>query len=217
MATTRRTTGGRVDRVARSYRSPLREQRAAETRSALLDAAHRLFLTKGWFGTGMRDVATEAGVAIETLYGYFSSKRALLQEVVDVAVVGDGAPIAVAERPEFTAIGRGTHAERTAAAARLLTAIYDRAAALAKVVREAAPSVDSIAGMLREARERQRQDVADAIELIVGREPSVAERDGVWALTSPEVYQLLVESSGWSADQYESWMADTLQRVIPRA
>ena len=91
----------------------------------MLTAAHRLFVTKGWGGTGMRDVATEAGVATETLYAYFSSKRVLLQTVVDMAVVGDDRPVAVADRPEFAAIGRGRHVERTAAAARLLGAIYD--------------------------------------------------------------------------------------------
>ena len=53
----------------------------------------------------MREVAAEAGVATETLYVHFSSKRALLQAVVDVAVVGDAEPIAVAERPEFRADG----------------------------------------------------------------------------------------------------------------
>ncbi len=220
MAITRRTPRARTDRTdrpARLYRSPLREQRAAETRRALVEAAHRLFVTKGWFGTGMRDVAGEAGVAMETLYSYFSSKRVLLQHVVDIALVGETKPVAIAQRPEIAAIGRGTHAERTAAAARLLTADYGRVAALAKVIREAAATDADIADIVRDARERQREDVASAIELIVGREPTMAERDGVWALTSPEVYLLLVEASGWSDAQYETWMAETFERVIPRA
>ena len=206
-----------TDRARRSYRSPLREKRAAETRRSLVEAGHRLFVTKGWFGTGMRDVAAEAGVAMETLYGYFSSKRVLLQQVVDVALVGDTAPVPIGERPEFAAIGNGTHAERTAAAARLLTAIYGRTGALAKVIREAAASDDDLADMVRDARERQREDVASAVELIVGRAPTVPERDGVWAVTSIEVYLLLVEASGWSDAEYEAWMAETLERVIPRA
>ena len=90
-----------------------------------------MFVTKGWLATGMRDVAAEAGVATETLYTYFSSKRGLFQAVVDIAVVGDDRPIAVAERPEFAAIAHGRHADRCAAAARLLTAIYGRTAAFA--------------------------------------------------------------------------------------
>jgi len=206
-----------VERTRRTYRSPLREQRAAETRNAILVAADRLFMTKGWAGTGMRDVAAAAGVATETLYGHFSSKRVLLQEVINVALVGDAEPVAVAERPEFAAIGRGSHAARTAAAARLLSEIYGRSGALAKVIREAAASDHEIAGMLRAARERQREDVARAIALVTGRAATTAERDGVWALTSPEVYLLLVEDSGWNREQYEKWMADTLERILPRA
>src|SRR5689334_21659977 len=109
----------------RRYRSPLREQRAAETRQALISAARQLFLAKGWAATGMRDIAVEAGVATETLYAYFASKRVLLQAVIDIAVVGDELPIAVADRPEFAAMGRGRHADRTAAAAGLLRSIYE--------------------------------------------------------------------------------------------
>jgi AcrR family transcriptional regulator len=181
-----------------------------------VDAARHLFVTKGWFGTGMREVAAEAGVAMETLYGYFSSKRVLLKEVVDTAVVSDAVPAPVAERPDLAAIGRGRRAERTAAAARILTANYRSAAALARVIREAAPTDEDTADMLRAARDHQRGDVAGVLELIVGRAPTVAERDGIWALTSPEVYLLLIEVSGWSGDQYEAWIAETLERVIPR-
>lgn len=215
---TERLDTRRADRPGRPYRSPIREQRAAETRRAIVDAAHRLFVTKGWLATGMREVAAEAGVAIETLYGYFSSKRVLLQQVVGSSRGDDDAtPVPVAQRPEFDAIGRGSHANRTAAAARLLTGSHRRGAALAKVVREAAPTDEHTAEMLRHAREHERDDVAVVVELIVGRAPTVAERDGIWAMTSPDVYLLLVETSGWRDDQYEAWIAETLEHVLPRA
>lgn len=32
---------------------------------------------------------------------------------------------------------------------------------------------------------------------------------------SPEVYLLLVEGSGWSPDQYQRWLSDTLERILP--
>ena len=181
----------------REYRSPLREQRAAQTRMALLVAARRLFTTSGWTGTGMRDIAVEAGVATETVYAYFPSKRALFQAVVDVAVVGDDQPIALAERAEFAAIGRGSRRDRITAAARVVTGVHVRTAAFARVLREAANSDQEIATMLEATRERQRRDVSAAVELVVGGEVGEADRDGVWALTSPEVFLLLVESSGW--------------------
>lgn len=165
----------------------------------------------------MRDVAEAAGVALETVYSHFSSKRGLLRAVTDAAAVGDDAAVAMAERPEFKAMGQGSYTERIRAAVRLAAAVNVRTGALAKLLREAAPSDSEIAEMLQATRERQRADVATAVALITGRAPTVAERDGAWALVSPEAYLLLVEQSHWSIEQYEAWLEATLVRVIPRS
>jgi AcrR family transcriptional regulator len=203
--------------VRRRYASPLREKRAEETKAVLLSTATELFTTKGWASTGMRDVAREAGVAVETLYSHYPSKRALFDAVVDQAVVGDDEPVAVADRPEFLAVGRGRRADRIAAAASLVASIHRRTAPFALLLREAATTDEEIADVLRATRARQRKDVAAGLELIVGRPPTRAERDGAWAILSPEIYLLLVQESGWSLDQYEQWMAETLARTVPRA
>ena len=182
-----------------------------------MDAARELFVANGWAATGMREVAAAAGVALETVYSHFSSKRGLLRAVADTAVVGDDAPEPLAARAEFAAMGEGRRPARLRAAARLLAAVHVRTAAIAKLLREAAGADEGIAEMLQSTRERQRSDVASALELIVGRAPTRSERDGVWAIASPEVYLLLVEESGWTAQQYEAWVADTLERVVPRS
>jgi len=201
----------------RRYHSPLREQRARQTREAVLGAAARLFTTRGWAATGMRDIAREAGTATETLYSHFPSKTALLQAVIDVAVVGDEAPVALAERPEFTVLAEGSRAERLAASARLVTGVALRTAGLAKVLREAAYGDEAIAEMLAATRARQRLDVEAALRLMLGREPSAREIDGVWAVVSIEVYLLLLEVRGWSAEQYEAWLIETLGAIVPSA
>ena len=180
-------------------------------------AAAELFTTRGWAGTGMRDVARAAGVATETVYSHFSSKRVLLQAVIDVAVVGDEEQVAVAERDEFAALGRGRRAERIASAAALVRDIHERTASYAKVLREAAPGDEQIAEALVATRARQRQDIAAGAALLVGRPPSTEEVDELWALLSPEVYLLLVDETGWTPDAYERWVATTLDRVLPRS
>ncbi len=182
-----------------------------------MDAAHSLFVAHGWAATGMREIAVAAGVALETVYSHFSSKRGLLRAVADTALVGDDASQPLAERVEFRAIGVGRRPERVRAAARLVAAVQARTAAIAKLLRQAAAADEEIADMLRSTRELQRSDVASALQLIIGRAPTTSERDGVWVITSPEVYLLLVEESGWTAEQYEAWLADTLERVIPRS
>ncbi|MEZ5143162.1 MAG: helix-turn-helix domain-containing protein [Acidimicrobiales bacterium] len=201
----------------RRYDSPLRAQRAEETRARLITAATELFTTRGWANTGMRDVARQAGVAVETLYSHYASKRKLFDAVVDHAVTGDDAPVAVADRPEFLAIGRGRRADRIAAAASLVAAIHDRTAPFAELIREAAATDAEIAEVLRATRERQRADVEAGIGLILGRPPTDEQRDGVWAIASPEVHLLLVRESGWSLDQYQAWLAATLAAVLPRS
>jgi hypothetical protein len=62
---------------------------------------------------------------------------------------------------------------------------------------------------------RQRLDVEGALRLMLRREPSAREVDGVWAVVSIEVYLLLVEVRGWSDAEYESWLAETLDQVVP--
>lgn len=204
-------------RTRRRYDSPLREKRAAETRSAVLDAATALFTTKGWGNTGMRDVAAEAGVAVETLYSHFPSKKALLRAVGDHAVTGDDEPVALAARSEFRAMGKGRRAQRIEAAAALVADVNRRTIPFAKLLREAAPVDTEIAESLRETRERQRLDVAAGVALVIGRAPSDEERDGVWAIVSPEVYLLLVEESGWTLDRYRGWLSTALAGVLPRS
>lgn len=208
-----------VDRKAtsrRRYDSPLRARRAEETRAALIRTATELFTTKGWAGTGMRDVARGAGVAVETLYSHYPSKRKLLDAVVDQAVVGDDEPTAVADRPEFLAMGRGRRADRIAAAASLVTAIHRRTAPFAKLIREVAASDEEVTALLAATRGRQRQDVETGLALVLGRSPTEEERDGVWAIVSPEVFLLLVEESGWPVERYERWLSETLARVLAR-
>lgn len=211
--TSRRTPEAKP--LRRAYESPLRTKRAAQTRESLIRAATDLFTSAGWTSTGMRDVAREAGVAVETLYKHFPSKRRLLDAVVDEAAAGDAAPIPVAERPEFTAMGEGPRSQRVAAAAAVIATINDRTARFAKLIREAAASDPELAEVLRETRERQRIDVAAGLELILGRPPTPVERDGTWAIVSPELFLLLTESSGWSLEEYEHWVSHTLDSLLP--
>jgi len=209
------SAGGATAR--RTYASPHRARQAEETKAALLAAATELFTTRGWAGAGMRDIAREAGVAVETLYSHYSSKRKLLDAVIDQAAAGDAERVAVADRPEFLAMGRGRRAERIKAAASLIAAVHRRTGPFAKLIRDAAAADEEVAEVLRATRERQRQDVGTGLALILGRPATDEERDGAWAVLSPEVYLLLVDESGWSLDRYERWTAEMLARTLPRA
>jgi AcrR family transcriptional regulator len=61
------------------------ETKAARTRSAIIDAALRLFRERGYDATTMRAIASEAGVSVGTAYYYFDSKESLIQAFYDRA------------------------------------------------------------------------------------------------------------------------------------
>jgi AcrR family transcriptional regulator len=61
---------------------------AAETREALLDAAHGLFYWHGIRAPGVDAVAGEAGVAPTILYRHFGSKDGLIAAYVERAAAG---------------------------------------------------------------------------------------------------------------------------------
>ena len=57
-------------------------QTRQETRQAILDAAERLFRSQGFEKTTTRDLAREAGIAVGTLFNYFSTKEAIVMQLV---------------------------------------------------------------------------------------------------------------------------------------
>jgi AcrR family transcriptional regulator len=203
-----------ADRSRRAYRSPRREQQAAETRAVVLAAAAALFGTRGWSATGMRDVAREAGVAVETVYSNFRGKTELLMAAIDVGVVGDDAPLPLAERPEFAQLSVGTFDERVASAARLITGINRRISGLRRALGEAAASEPELAAKLSEAEGRRRVNTRQGIQLVTGRDAGDDVLDGVWAITGVDVFHLLTGTAGWSIPRYEKWVAHMLSTML---
>jgi AcrR family transcriptional regulator len=61
--------------------SPETPSRGEQTRSAILQAAHDLFVEQGYHGTSMRQVASRAGLALGGLYNHFPSKEAVFEAV----------------------------------------------------------------------------------------------------------------------------------------
>ncbi len=201
----------------REYRSARRQQQAAETRASVLEAATRLFDERGWAATGMRDVAREAGVSVETVYAGFRSKSDLLMAAIDVAVVGDDEPVPLDRRTMFTVLGTGTRAERLQAGARLLTEIHRRTAGVNFALREAAASDPELARMMSQREVGRHADVTEGMTLMAGRPITPREADALWAVTDIGVYRMLTELRGWTAQQYQDWIADTIALLVDDA
>ena len=66
-------------------------------RSKLLKAAARCLARKGYEATTTRDIATEAKVSAGTLYNYFPSKEALIEELAEDVLGSDLAEVGAAD------------------------------------------------------------------------------------------------------------------------
>ncbi|MGI8622366.1 MAG: TetR/AcrR family transcriptional regulator [Solirubrobacteraceae bacterium] len=60
-----------------------RSRRRARTADAILDAAERLFLTRGFEATTVEQLADEADVAVGSLYGHFGGKEGVYAALID--------------------------------------------------------------------------------------------------------------------------------------
>ena len=156
---------------------------AASNKDAVFAAAAELFSTRGWSATGMRDIATTAGVSVETVYGAAGSKRDLLLRVIDIAIVGDDEPVAQADRAEFQAIGVGTRAERIDAAVAVIATSNHRTARLLRALAHAAAGDADLAAAWREAQMRRRLTYARGAQLVTGRKPTA----GIFACSGQDL------------------------------
>lgn len=198
----------------RAYRSPRRTEQAAQTRAQIIAAAAALFGERGWAATAMRDIAAAAQVSVETVYTHFRSKADVLMGCIDVGIVGDTGDTPIAKRQEFRALAEGTPQERAAAAAALQTQIQLRVVPLHLALRQAASDDAELRRRLDDDEQRRRETIGQAARLIADRPVTRQERDGLWATLSVEVWHLLVERSGWTPQQYQSWLTDLIMSLL---
>ena len=196
----------------RTYNSSRRTLQAAQTREEVLRAASRLFSETGWAGTTLAAIAEEAGVSVETIYNGFGSKKALLREAMDVAVVGDTQPIPYVDRPEFAALGEGSLEERIARGMAVVADVHERSAGIWWAIVEAASSDPEVDEWRLTMEENRRIDVSRSIELVLGAPVDDAVVTMLWVLYSPETYRKLVVDDAMSRATYEAFLADASRR-----
>jgi AcrR family transcriptional regulator len=93
-----------------------------ETRERLLDAAARVFESKGYEGATIAQIAREAGVTSGAIYAHYASKAELLVDALRVhsaratsAILPPGGPASVASALVAMADRLGTHEHEVAA------------------------------------------------------------------------------------------------------
>ncbi|MGD9933508.1 MAG: TetR/AcrR family transcriptional regulator, partial [Dehalococcoidia bacterium] len=72
-----------TEAAKRRYDSPVRRAQAAATRAAIVDAAARMFASRGFEKSPVSLIAREAHFSVQTLYDAVGGKRELLLAVLD--------------------------------------------------------------------------------------------------------------------------------------
>jgi AcrR family transcriptional regulator len=194
-----------------------RAEQTQANRQRMRVAAQTLFTARGYSATSMQAIADEAGMAVQTLYFTFGTKRALLGEILDVAVAGDDEPVPNLERPQvLAAIDDPDPVGQLRTQTRLAREVYERVAPIFQVVAHAA-AADPEIHELWQTNNAQRAVVMERMTTALAAKTTLREgldtamaTDITLALLSPELYHLLTAHRGWDAGRWEKWTADAL-------
>ncbi len=205
-----------ASRGGRRYSSTRRERQAEQTRSDVLMAATALFAERGYAGTTLAAVATQAQVAVETVYAGFGSKKALLGAAMDVAIVGDTAPIPLFDRPEAHRIEHLPPAERFPAVMSWVGRVYaGPVAGVWQAMLEAAANDPEVAGWCAEHERRRRSTLVAWLDANLNDLPDEPAIDAIWAVSSMEVFRKLTRERGWSIDRWAAWIVEMTIVLAP--
>jgi AcrR family transcriptional regulator len=207
----------------RRYESRRRQAQAAQTRQDILAAARDAFLERGYAGTTLASVAQAAGVVVETIYRGFGGKAGLFKAVIEAAVAGGIAlaQVPVEQRQAVRAVIEETNPRRQLERyAATQPGIHARVGPLMRVLAGAAAVDPELARVLREMEDFRLAGMGRFAQLLADRgalRPDLSvehARDILWTLASHATYDQLVTQRGWSPEQYQTWLAETLSQTL---
>lgn len=203
-------------KAPRSYNGALRKEQAQMTRGRILEAARRLLTSGTYSSVTMEDIAAEAGVAYQTVYGIFGTKQRLAQSLIEI-----GFPHVAEALKLFDQLDKSDDAElglRTSA--RVARLIYELCADLLRFMRESGDPA-----LLARYRQREEQRLTSMIQygvaarmersgrLRAGISPSEAVAV-IWTMCGPDQYSQLVFDRGWTPSRYEEWLGNSLINIL---
>jgi AcrR family transcriptional regulator len=195
----------------RPYHSQVRQRQAEETRRRILVAARELFESRGYAVTTLEAIAEQALVSPKTVTAVFGSKLALLAEVINPEAFSTLVQQLIEEL-------RATEdpSRRLSLVAQITRQAYEPLASSLELLRTASAVAPELADVTRQIEARRRQNQARLIASL--REqgtlrpglPLEEATDVLWALTSYDLYRMLVVEQRWEPERYETWLAQLL-------
>jgi AcrR family transcriptional regulator len=199
--------------VKREARLPYRKQLALQTRRRIAATARELFLVRGFRSTTIDAIAEEAGVAVSTVYSIFGNKRAILAEICEAWLdEADVKPLSMQATDERDPV------RKLALAARLTKQQWERGAQVMPMFEAAAREDTEFAIMLDEWKSQKNSVLRQLSASLADHlhEGLNVDRAGdiLIALTLPDLYDAMVNGSGWTPEAYESWLSATLSTQL---
>ena len=196
-----------------------------ETRRRLLAAAKAEFAERGYAAATVIRIAERADMSVQTLYSNWGNKRNLLHAVMESSVTGDeDVPLVPGQPPAI--IVASLDPDDAKDPRRLLAhlshqyrLLAERAAVGWQTYRDGAAIDPDLAEDWRQLNKLRRQ----AFHGLFTRVPAGALRPGLshaaaadtaWVIASPDTHDQLVRHAGYSYDQLESWVFDTLAAAL---
>jgi AcrR family transcriptional regulator len=199
----------------------LRAEQAELTRRRILDAAAALFAERGYAATTIDAVATQAGVAVETVYSRFGNKTGILDGILQPAVAGGEDRVPLLERPEIAAVRAcSDQDEQLRQLARFSRSILQRTQHVQRILRSAAAVDEHASDLYRRDREHRLSTQRAYIDMLLANGPlrpglTAAEAaDAYSALANPDTYTFLTSERRWSPERFEEWLCDTLTHTL---
>jgi AcrR family transcriptional regulator len=203
----------------RPYRSSVRQEQAAQTRRRILDAAWSRFEAAGYARTTIREIASEADVAVDTVYATFGTKARILTALIDARLNPGDDRVNVMERPEAQAVRDEVDPRHQIHLfARDIAAISVRVRPVYEMLRTASAVEPEMGKVFAEMDRYRLANMTRAAEWFAARGPLrvpvEAAAATIWALASPDVARMLCDSLGKSTEQYAAWLEDMLVRAL---
>jgi len=207
---------------SRRYDSTRREAKAALTREKVLEAALALFTTHGYASTTGRDIASAAGVSLDTVYASVGRKPEVMVLLMERAISGTTEAVPAEQRDYVHQIRAAeTATDKIAVYAAALGQVQPRLAPLVDALHQAAATDPTCASLWRSIAERRRTNMATfAAELrSTGELRSDLSDDDVadiiWSTNAPEYYLLLAQQ-GWQPERYAWLLTELWTRLLLR-
>jgi len=203
------------------YDASLRRERSAERRQRIVDSARDLIIERGYRATRVSDIASRAGVNVDTVYELVGRKPILLRELIEQAISGVDHAVVAEDRGHVVAMrAEPDPIKKLTIYAHAIRETQERLAPLLLALREASSTEPEAEQVWKEISDRRATnmrrlvgDLREAGGLRSDLSVDVAA-DVVWATNSPELFVMLTRERGWSPEQYERWLGDAWSRLL---